>query len=103
MQPTAVRVDVHDTIFHALWNELHSDVRTAEQFADWVKRVPSFGCSCSSWLKDYLAKNPPHGDLRRYGFFLHRAVSEKLGKPEFTWAEFETKYGSHTDGNQDSG
>jgi hypothetical protein len=94
MQPTPVRVDVHDAIFHQLWNDLHSDVRTAEQFANWVNRVPSFGCGCASWLKDYLAKNPvPDTDLAEYGWALHNAVNAKLSKPEFSWAEFETKYG----------
>jgi len=80
--------------YYALWNELHTEVRTAEQFEAWVKRVPSFGCSCASWLKDYLAKNPlPDGDLAEYGWTLHNSVNAKLGKPEFSWAEFETKYG----------
>ncbi len=79
--------------FNELWHQLHTEVRTAEQFTNWVTRVPSFGCGCASWLKDYLAKNPPHDDLRRYGWELHCAVNQKLGKPEFSWAEFETKYG----------
>jgi len=80
--------------YHALWNELHKNVRTKEQFEAWVNRVPSFGCSCASWLKDYLAKNPlPDGDLAEYGFHLHNAVNQKLSKPEFSWTEFETKYG----------
>tara|TARA_R110000868_G_scaffold9753_1_gene47994 strand:+ start:15261 stop:15569 length:309 start_codon:yes stop_codon:yes gene_type:complete len=80
--------------FHALWISLHAEVRTADQFEAWTKRVPSFGCSCASWLKDYLAKNPvPDTGLAEYGWTLHNAVNQKLGKSEFTWAEFETKYG----------
>ena len=88
--------------FHALWNSLHTEVRTAEQFANWVKRVPSFGCSCASWLKDYLAELPyPEGTQievqRMYGWTLHNAVNKKLrdegkDRPEFSWDEFEQKY-----------
>ena len=98
------KLEVEQSEYHALWHDLHTQVKTAEQFEAWVKRVPQFGCGCQSWLKDYLAKcPPPDGDLAEYGFHLHNAVSRKLNKPEFSWAEFETKYGSHTDGNQDSG
>jgi hypothetical protein len=92
------RVDILDTVYHQLWNELHTHVKTAEQFKAWVKRVPSFGCSCASWLKDYIAANPPTDNLREYGWTLHNKVNAKLrdegkDRPEFSWAEFETKYG----------
>lgn len=67
-----------------LWRELHSQQdATPEWFADWVKRVPNFGCGCRNWLKEYLQKNPPiYGE----GFYewtvtLHDAVNAKLGKP----------------------
>ena len=86
------QVIVNPIDYHALWHELHSEVRTAEQLADWVKRVPSWGCSCSSWLREYVAANPPTGDLREYGFYLHCAVNAKLSKPEFSWEQFEQKY-----------
>jgi hypothetical protein len=97
MPQLPVRVDVHTAIFHALWQELHSEVRTAEQFADWVKRVPSFGCGCARWLKDYIAVNKPNGDLHEYGWTLHNSVNKKLrdegkDRPEFSWDEFEQKY-----------
>jgi hypothetical protein len=79
--------------YHALWLELHTQVETAEQFAKWVKRVPNWGCGCSSWLRDYVAKcPPPDTDLARYGFELHCAVNAKLGKTEFSWDEFCEKY-----------
>ncbi len=78
--------------YHQLWAELHTQVETPEQFADWVKRVPSFGCSCASWLRTYLKDNPPTEDLREYGWKLHNAVNAKLGKVEFSWLEFEAKY-----------
>ena len=87
------QVIVNPIDYHALWHSLHSEVRTAEQFADWVKCVPSFGCGCQSWLKDYLAKTPlPDGDLAEYGFELHNAVNAKLSKPLFAWFEFLAKY-----------
>lgn len=92
-KPVSQQGDILDTVYHQLWHDLHSEVRTAEQFANWVTRVPSLGCPCSSWLKDYLATNPvPDTGLAEYGWTLHNAVSRKLNKPEFTWAEFETKY-----------
>ena len=97
MKITHVPLDSQETPvndYHLLWQELHTEVRTAEQFADWVARVPQFGCSCASWLKEYLAKNPlPEGDLAEYGWTLHNAVNRKLDKPEFSRTEFETKYG----------
>jgi hypothetical protein len=81
-------------LFHELWNELHTEVRTKEQFENWVARVPSFGCGCASWLRDYITANPPTDDLQVYGFCLHNVVNAKLGKPEFSLVEFEEKYGT---------
>ncbi len=86
-----------DEIYHALWDEIHTQVQTPEQFADWVKRVPQFGCSCASWLRGYLKDNPPTGDLWRYGWMLHNAVNAKLSKAELSWAEFEQKYRTKCD------
>ena len=83
-------------LYHALWLELHTEVRTKEQFSIWLTKVPAINCECLAWLKDYLAKcPPPDGDLAEYGFLLHQAVNRKLGKAEFTWAEFEAKYGAN--------
>lgn len=88
------QTDIQTRIYHQLWTELHTEVRTKEQFESWVARVPNFvGCGCASWLRDYLAKcPPPDGDLAKYGWDLHNAVNAKLGKAEFSWAEFEEKY-----------
>ena len=81
--------------YHAIWDELHSEVRTKEQFERWVAKVLRLGCECGKWLRDYLAKCPsPDGDLAEYGFLLHQAVNRKLGKTEFAWAEFCEKYGA---------
>ena len=97
MKITYVPLDSQETPaseYHALWESLHTEVRTAEQFANWVKRVPSWGCSCRRELDGYIAENPvPDTGLAEYGWTLHNFVNRKLGKTEFTWAEFETKYG----------
>ena len=68
---------------HALWSELHTKQdATPEWFADWVARVPSFGCGCQAWLKDYLAGNPPrYEDFYGWSVLTHDAVNVKLGKP----------------------
>ena len=84
--------------YHALWLELHTKVETFSQFELWVAKVPSFGCSCAKWLKDYITANPPADDLREYGWTLHNAVNKKLrdegkDRPEFLWDEFVEKYG----------
>ncbi len=89
-------------LFHTLWRELHTEVRTKEQFENWISRVPSFGCGCLAWLKAYIAKQPyPVGTQIEvklvYGWTLHNAVNAKLSaegkdRPEFSWAEFERKY-----------
>jgi len=92
LQPTQVRIAVHDVIFHELWDELHTKVETAEQFADWVTRVPQWGCGCQSWLRDYVRDNPPTDDMREYGWRLHNAVNAKLSKPFFIWPDFEKMY-----------
>lgn len=88
--------EIPASTYHALWQSLHSEVSTAEQFADWVKRVPSFGCGCASWLREYVAADPPTGDLREYGWRLHNAVNAKLNKAFFVWPDFEKMYPNTT-------
>jgi len=69
--------------YHELWRELHSEQNpTPEWFADWVSRVPNFGCSCRSWLREYIRDNPPRfDDFYAWSVDLHNAVNAKLGKP----------------------
>jgi hypothetical protein len=95
-KPVEPTRDILDTLYHQLWDELHTQVKTAEQFAEWVNRVPSFGCGCANWLRDYVRDNPPTDDLREYGWRLHNSVSRKLNKTEFSWDEFEAKYPNTT-------
>lgn len=65
----------------ALWVEAHSKQDpTPEWFADWVSRVPSFGCGCKSWLKEYLKTNPVrYDDLYAWSVECHDAVNKKRG------------------------
>lgn len=87
------RVEFKPFDYHALWQELHTEVKTKAQFEAWTKKVPKFGCGCADWLRDYIAKNPtPESGLAEYGFELHNAVNVKLSKPLFFWGEFEAKY-----------
>lgn len=80
------------SFYRDLWQELHTQTKTKEQFEAWVKKVPNFGCGCANWLADYIAKTPPpNSDLAEYGFELHNAVNTKLGKPLFSWLEFAIK------------
>jgi hypothetical protein len=72
-------------VYHALWKEVHNKKQeaTPEWFADWLGRVPSAGCGCRAWLRDYIEKNPPiYGEgFYEYSVFLHDAVNQKRGKP----------------------
>ena len=70
---------------HALWQELHTKQdATPEWFADWVARVPSFGCGCQSWLAEYLVGHPPrYEDFCEWSVECHDAVNAKLGKPDW--------------------
>ena len=71
--------------YHALWDLLHNEVRTAEQFANWVKRVPSFGCSCRRELDRYIAENPvDYDNIYDWSVTLHNWVNVRLGKPLWT-------------------
>lgn len=100
--------------YHQLWDQLHTQVNEPWEFVIWCAKVPSFGCSCKAWLKDYVADNrypdpgrggPIHDYLepalrevrRHYGFTLHNAVNAKLraegkDRPEFSWDAFVEKY-----------
>lgn len=96
------QVDALDRVYHTLWDELHSEVSTGEQFVAWCAKVPGFGCQCKDFLKKYVAENPyPDGaqlDVQRmYGWELHNAVNEKLraegkDRPHFSWEQFLEKY-----------
>jgi len=76
--------------YHKLWRELHSEQNpTPEWFADWVARVPNFGCGCRSWLREYLRDNPPRfDDFYSWSVELHNAVNAKLGKP--VWGKLDS-------------
>jgi len=70
------------SLYHALWKEFHSKQNpTPDWFEDWCKRVPGGLCGCGSWLRDYIANNPPdYENWYAYSVKLHNAVNVKLGK-----------------------
>lgn len=73
-------------VFHKLWAEIHSwEKPTPEQFQDWCNRVPCTGkCGCKKWLAGYVKDNPiDYENFPEWACELHRAVSRKLGKPEW--------------------
>lgn len=70
----------------ALWAELHSQANpTPEWFADWLKRIPRFGCSCAKDFAAILQANPiRYDDYFAWSVEVHNAVNRKLGKPELS-------------------
>lgn len=82
-------------ILRSLWAELHSYnpgkwvAEEAEKwFAWWLRRVPSFGCSCQSHFKDIIKKHPPdfssHDSFFEWTVARHNDVNQRLGKEIFT-------------------
>jgi len=86
-------VDV--AVYHSLWAECHGKQdANPEWFAGWCGRVPSIGCGCREWLKDYLVANPPDFGEGWFEWIwrLHNAVNTKLGKPSVTSDEASAIY-----------
>jgi len=70
--------------FYELWAELHTKKNTeSEWFESWIEKVPQFDCGCRSWIRDYIANNPPRfNDWFAYSHELHNSVNTKLHKPQ---------------------
>ena len=84
MEPPKPRVATKEFIetCRELWRELHDKKQDADPvwFADWVKRVPNFGCRCRNWLREYLKTNPPrYNDFYEWSVECHDAVNLKRG------------------------
>ena len=75
-------IAVKDSVFHQLWNELHREVRTPDQYEAWLARIPSFGCSCRNHWKA-IAGTPTPEQIADpwWGFEKHNEVNAKLNKP----------------------
>ncbi len=80
-------------LVHALWKELHefAFVATEDQwsncerwFADWLERVPQFGCDCQLHFRDLIKGLPPDFSSRnafvRWSIAAHNMVNARLGK-----------------------
>jgi len=91
----AQRLALPENVYHALWAEVHKKQDpTAEWFADWLSRIPSYGCDCLADLRAWLAQNPPrYDDWLVWTWELHNAVNSKLGKPQFS---LDDAYALHT-------
>jgi hypothetical protein len=72
--------------FHKLWKELHTkDYPTPKWLAFWMSQVPKFGCDCESFLRKYIADNPPrYDDWFAWTWELHNAVNAKLSCEQTT-------------------
>jgi len=73
--------------YHALWKSLHEEQNADDAwFSSWREKVPNVGCSCRSWLDEWIKSNPPiYGD----GWYdwtvkLHNAVNVKKGVAVWT-------------------
>ena len=77
-----------------LWKELHeAENPNAEWFGAWLQRIPRYGCTCKNDFAVILKDNPPRfDDWKRWTWEVHGAVNRKLGKAEFSWAEFCETY-----------
>ena len=81
--------------YRDLWDALHTQENpTQAWFASWCSLVPSFGCGCQSWLREYLIENPPRfNDWFAYSVELHNAISRKLNKEQWTIDRAREHYG----------
>ncbi len=68
-----------------LWRELFLEVESEEQLTDWEKKIPSYGCSCKRFYRDWKITNPPDFPLRlEWKWKLKSAVNHKLGHKDLT-------------------
>jgi hypothetical protein len=53
-------------------------------------------CGCASWLRDYIANNPPRfNDWFRYSWEMHESANAKLNKSPFTFEEAYKRWRPH--------
>jgi hypothetical protein len=91
--PRRIRMDVSNIDLELAgrkhWEELHTVQNpTEEWFADWLSRIPRYGCSCSKDFEAILKSFPV--DYRIFFVWsvrVHNAVNQKLGKPIFSMEE----------------
>ena len=71
------------------WRELHTKQNASPKwFADWLTRVPSYGCNCRRDFEKLLGSDPPdYADWFAWTVRIHNSVNEKLGKPIVTLEE----------------
>lgn len=87
------------------WDALHTfsmDVWDAPEARrwfkhDWTPMIPNFAsCKCRENFELVKKSLPPcflsQRDFDKWGWRAHNRVNSKLGKPTFTWDEFQAKY-----------
>ena len=75
------------------WLRFHRGAKTPSELEDWEKNIAVFGCDCGTKYAKLKEANPVRwNDLDRWKWEIHNSVNLNLGKPEFSWAEFEEKY-----------
>lgn len=78
-----------------LWRELFVEVFSSDQLQDWENRIPSFGCSCKKFYRDWKGTNPPDFPLAfAWKYHLKTAVNQKLSKPNLGFEDAEGLWGS---------
>jgi hypothetical protein len=71
-----------------LWRELFLAVFTQQEFEAWSRRIPKYGCACSSFLGVWLKLNRPTFPLPfSFKWALKDAVNQKLGQRRLTLEE----------------
>ncbi len=73
----------------ALWAELHTQATpTPEWFADWLARIPRFGCTCRKDFQAIIEANPPrYDDFFAWSVEAHNSVNRKLGHKKLSLVE----------------
>lgn len=78
----------------AAWTVLHTEGvgKDAAWLAAWEKSIPCGRCQVK--YRELVKANPPTFPLTaRWTWELHEGVNRDLGKPEFSWREYELRYG----------
>ena len=80
-----------------LWRKLFSEVDTVEKLEEWQKDIPSFGCDCKEFYKNWIARNYPTQVDFEWKWRLKSAVNEKLGKDNLSLEEAKVVVGDRTE------
>jgi hypothetical protein len=74
------------------WEALHGMTEpSTEKIAEWIKTVPSFGCGCQKFAREYIETNPPPcddpADFFHWTWRFHTTVDGKTNDTPMTFDE----------------